>query len=230
MATNDIAERQDPEEFTRSFLIDKILFNVLEVYLIGRNRKFDTPEGERKVDYAVRYKEFQVLIEAKPINADLESKSRDGAVNQIVGAFRLVEVEHEYNYGIATDGLIWIFINKERETIAKYDIRHNFGDIRKYLLGEVRLAKKKLEEISSKFYVEYNDLLHGVKNISKEDCLVNSIVHVDQEQDREEIAQIIFNRLVFIKFLQAMEIIKNDILDFLYGLEEHELSLKLNQL
>jgi hypothetical protein len=230
LTTDDVKERQDPEEFTRSFLIDRILFDILKVELIGRNRKFQTPEGERKVDYAVRSGDLKILIEAKPINSDLEIKSRDGAVNQISGVFRLVEVEEEFDYGVATDGILWIFINKERKIIAKLDIRQNFGRIKNYMLGEERLAKKKLEEISRKFYEEYNDLLHGVDRISKADSLVNSIMHVDKENDREEIAQIIVNRLVFIKFLQSMRIVKNDVLDFLHGLEEHDLNLKLNQL
>jgi hypothetical protein len=87
-----------------------------------------------------------------------------------------------------------------------------------------------MEDISKKFYQQYNDLLHGVKQISKEDCLVNSILHVDDEEDREEIAQVVIDRLIFIKFLEAKGIIKEHVLDYLYSLEEHDLNLKLNQL
>ena len=136
LGSNDIVERQDPEEFTRNFLIDKILFEIFELDLTGSNRKFQTPDGERKVDYAVRHEDLNVLIEAKPINADLELQKKDGAVNQIVGVFRLVEVEELYDYGVATDGIAWIFINKEREIIDRLTITENFGEIRKYLKGE----------------------------------------------------------------------------------------------
>ena len=147
-----------------------------------------------------------------------------------MGVFRLVEVEELYDYGVATDGIAWIFINKEREIIDRLTITENFGEIRKYLKGEERLAKKRLEEISKAFYEEYNDILHGVNHIAEKDCLIDSIINVDGEEDREEIAQIVVNRLVFIKFLQAMDIIADDALDYLYELEEHELSAKLNQL
>lgn len=230
LGTSDIRERQDPEEFTRSFLIDKVLFDICKLDLIGRNRKFQTPEGERKVDYAVKHGDLKILIEAKPIHADLEIKTKDGAANQIIGVFRLVEVEKEFDFGIATDGISWIFISKERQIINKFDITQDFDRIKRYILGQERVAKKKLEEISKKFYEEYNDLLHGVNRIPKSACLVNSILSVDNEDDREEIAQITVNRLIFIKFLESIRIIKGEILEYLKGLEEHELNLKLNQL
>lgn len=113
LRTADLNEPQDPEEFTRSFLIDKILFDLLNVNLIGRNRKFYGPKGERKVDYAVSFEKSKILIEAKPINANLYDKSPHGVANQIKGVFTLGVVQKDYKFGIATDGLKWIFINEK---------------------------------------------------------------------------------------------------------------------
>ncbi len=123
----------------------------------------------------------------------------------------------------------WVFIN-DKGKFDELDIITDFDKIKRYIIGEERISQKKLEDISKKFYLEYNDLLHGVKRISKNDCLVNSIQNVENEEDREEIAQIIIDRLIFIKFVQSRGIIKDDVLDFLYGLEEYELNHKLNQL
>ena len=129
------------------------------------------------------------MIEAKPINADLYDKSPNGGVNQIKGVFKLAEARDKFDFGIATDGLKWVFISKEGNH-EEFDIRKDFDEIRKRITGVEKILQKKMEGISKKFYEEYNDILHGVKRISKKDCLVNSILHVETEEDKEEIAQI----------------------------------------
>lgn len=229
LKATDLKEIQDPEEFTRGFLIDKLLFDFFSVTLIGRNRKFKTPKGERKVDYAVSSQQ-KFLIEAKPINADLTAKHKDSALSQIQGLFTLAEVREDYAFGVATDGIVWIFVSKKGDIIDELHIERDYEQIKRYVVGEEVIRERKLEDISKRFYEEYNDLLHGTKRISKKDCLVNSILHVESEEDREEIAQILVDRLIFIKFLQSKGIIKEDVLDFLHGLEEYELNLKLDQL
>lgn len=230
LKSSDLRKWQNPEDFTREYLIDKILFDILKVKKTAP-KKFLTDDGTpREVDYAIEYENNRILIEVKPINADLYDKSSQGAVNQIKGVFRLGKARDNYNFGIATDGLKWVFINKEGEITDELDVRENFNKIKGYIIGEEKITQKKLEDISKKFYEEYNDILHGVKRISKNDCLVNSILHVDSEEDREEIAQVVIDRLIFIKFLEAKGIIKEHVLDFLFSLEEHELNMKLNQL
>lgn len=181
------------------------------------------------VDYAVKYEKTKILLEAKPINANLYDKSPHGAVNQIIGVFRLAEARDKFDFGIATDGLKWVFISYEGQS-EEYDLRENFNQIKRRIIGEEKILQKKMDDISKKFYHEYNDLIHGVKKISKDDCLVNSILNVDEEDDREEIAQVVIDRLIFIKFLEAKEIIKGQVLEYLYDLEEHDLNLKINQL
>lgn len=229
LKSEDLKQWQDPEDFTREYLIDKILYDILNVGRTGP-KNFSTTDGTpRKVDYAVQYDKTRILIEAKPINANLYDKSPNAAVNQIIGIFRLAEARDKFDFGIATDGLKWVFISKKGNS-EEYDIRKDFNEVKKRIIGEDKILQKKMEDISKKFYEQYNDLLHGVKRISKEDCLVNSIVHVDAEEDREEIAQVVVDRLIFIKFLEAKGIIKEHVLDFLYSLEEHDLNHKLNQL
>jgi hypothetical protein len=99
-------------------------------------------------------------------------------------------------------------------------------------------SEKIEEEISKKFYGWYNALLHGgkykdhenkVRTISAKDCLVENIIFVPKPEDRENIAQTIMDRLIFIKFLQSKGIIKNDILEYLLKLDENILNEKLKQ-
>jgi len=235
LRSNDLKEPQDPEEFTRSFLIDKILFDILNVNLTARNRKFITPRSRRKVDYALKYEKTNFLIEAKPINKDLYEKSPDGAVNQIKGAFTLAEAKENYEFGIATDGLKWIFINSNREIIDELEVSIDFEKIKSYLKIKKPIPIHKRDEISKKFYKKYNDILHGTHEISEEDCFVNSIENVDTEEDREEIAQLTINRLIFIKFLYERGFIKSikrdwDLFQFIKKLETYDVNAKLKEL
>jgi len=228
LTSYDLINRQEPEEFTREYFIDKILYELLKAESTGP-KIFKTTDGTpRDVDYAVKYNSNKLIIEAKPFNTDLYDKSPNSGVNQIKGIFRLGKVSDNYDYGIATNGLQWVFIKEEN--IEEYNIITNFDIIKNYLIGKRILRKIKLEDISKKFYEEYNALLNGIKKISREDCLVNSIINVENLQDREEIAQITIDRLIFIRFLQSRKVIKKDILGFLYKLHEYELNHKLNQL
>jgi len=129
------------------------------------------------------------LIEAKPINADLYDKSPNGGVNQIKGVFKLAEARDKFDFGIATDGLKWVFISKEGNH-EEFDIRKDFDEIRKRITGVEKILQKKMEGISKKFYEEYNDILHGVKRISKKDCLVNSILHVETKKTRKKLRRL----------------------------------------
>ena len=83
LKSSDLREWQDAEEFIRDYLIDKLLFDILKVNRTGP-KNFETTDGTpRKVDYAVKYEKNRILIEAKPINANLYDKSPSGAINQI---------------------------------------------------------------------------------------------------------------------------------------------------
>jgi hypothetical protein len=178
-------------------------------------------------------------MEAKPINADLFAKDESGAVNQIKGLFQHAKAKEEHDFGIATDGLRWIFINKEGEVTDDFSISKDFQQIKVLLTGKQPIAKISEEEITEKFYSWYNALLHGgrykdhkgiIRHISEKDSFVENIRSVERVEDREQIAQIIMDRLIFIKFLQSKGIIKTDVLRYISEYPEDTLVPKLRQL
>jgi hypothetical protein len=230
-------EPAEAEAFTREFLIDKI-FSALELEKLPE-KSFDIPGGHRSVDYRIKSRRGMFLVEAKPLNADLE-KGRDSGINQIKGLFKLGEVQKNYDFGVATDGLRWIFIDKNEEIVSDLRLEEHFERIKEFLVGKEKVVSLKTEEeISKKFYDWYNALLHGgrykdhenkLKTISEEDCMVNNVVSVKNLEEREQIAQVVMNRLIFIKFLQSKGIIGEDILRYLSEVKEDELTPKLRQL
>jgi len=239
LSSEDLKTPQDPEEFTKKNIIEKV-FDLLDVdYSLGE-RRFRVPGGMRKADYGPSYGGLKFLVEAKPIGDDLWKRAKDGAVNQVKELFLLQEAREEYSFGVATDGLRWVFISNSGDFVAECDLERDFAAIENFITGKSAVRTQKKEaEITKRFYEWYNALLHGGsyrdlegkrRTISEEDCLVNSILNVRSESDREEIAQVIVDRLIFIKFLQAKGIIKEDILAYLANLSEDVLNLKLKQL
>jgi len=230
-------EKAEPEAFTREFLIDKV-FHTLELEKLSE-KYFEDAHGHRSVDYWIKSKRGMFLVEAKPLNADLE-KGKDSGVKQIKGLFKLAEVQKNYDFGVATNGLRWIFIDNNEEIVSDLKLEDNFEQIKEFLIGEEKVISPKTEEeISKKFYDWYNALLHGgrykdhenkTKTISEEDCLVNNVIGVKDLEEREQIAQVVMNRLIFIKFLQSKGMIGEDILGYLSEVKEDELTPKLRQL
>ncbi len=104
LTSDDLKTAQNPEEFTKGYIIEKV-FQILNVRYETGEARFDIPGGIRKVDYAPKTDNTHFLVEAKPINSDLFEKSKDGAVNQIKDLFLLDEVKKGYDFGVATDGL-----------------------------------------------------------------------------------------------------------------------------
>nr|CBH37780.1 hypothetical protein BSM_12570 [uncultured archaeon] len=238
LSSEFMKDKAEPEAFTKEFLIDKIL-DPLELEKLPE-KSFETPKGHRSVDYRIKGETGMFLVEAKPLNANLFEKSRDGGVNQIKGLFRLAEVKENYDFGVATDGLRWVFIDKNKEVVSDLKLEANYEQIHEFLVGKEKVISPKTEEeISKKFYDWYNALLHGgrykdhenkQKTISEDDCLVNNIIGVKDWADKEQIAQVVMNRLIFIKFLQSKGIIGEDILRYLSEVKEDLLTPKLRQL
>ncbi len=231
-------EKAEPEAFTKEFLIDQIL-DALELEKLPE-KSFETPSGYRSVDYRIKSKERMFLVEAKPLNADLFEKSKAGGINQIKGLFKLVEVKEKYDFGVATDGLRWIFIDKSGKIVDVLRLEENIERIREFLAGKERVVSAETEEeISKKFYNWYNALLHGgrykdhenkLKSVSEADCLVSNIIGVKNLEEREQIAEVVMNRLIFIKFLQSKGIIAENILKYLSEVKEDLLTPRLRQL
>jgi hypothetical protein len=235
-----LKEPSDPEAVTKDVLIEPII-RALGLHKLPE-KHFDLPRGRRrKVDYRLKNNtNISFLVEAKPVNANLFDNAGDSAVNQIKELFYLAEVKEEYAFGIATDGMKWVFINKEREVVYVYDVREDLSKIKELLVGRTDVSLQRAEEeISKKFYDWYIALLHGgkykdhknkTKNISKNDCLVENIQLITNKNDKEQVAQSVLNRLIFIKFLQSKSIIQQDILNYLAELEESKLNNELRQL
>ncbi|HJH28042.1 MAG TPA: hypothetical protein C5S37_15060 [Methanophagales archaeon] len=231
-------EEAEPEAFTREFLINKI-FGALELEKLPE-KKIEDSRGLRSVDYRIKSKERMFLVEAKPLNADLFEKSREGGVNQIKGLFRLAEVKENYDFGVATTGLRWVFIDRTGKIVDDLRLEADFAQIKEFLVGKEKVVSQKTEEeISKKFYDWYNALLHGgryknhenkQKTIAEDDCLVSNVIGVSGLEEREQIAQVVMNRLIFIKFLQSKGIIGEDILRYLAETKEDMLTPKLRQL
>jgi hypothetical protein len=226
-------ETAEPEAFTREFMIDKI-FDALELKKLSE-KKIEDSRGPRSVDYRIKSRRGKFLVEAKPLNADLE-KGKDSAVNQIKGLFKLAEVQKNYDFGVATDGLRWTSIDRNEEIVDELNLEEQFDKIKEFLVGKEKVVSPKTEEeISKKFYGWYNALLHGgkykdhenkQKTISEADCLVNNVIGVKNLEEREQIAQVVMNRLIFIKFLQSKGIIGEDVLKDLSEVKEDELTLR----
>lgn len=231
-------ETAEPEAFTREFLIDKI-FSAFELEKLSE-KKIEDSRGLRSVDYRIKSKRGVFLVEAKPLNADLFEKSREGGVNQTKGLFRLAEVKENYAFGVATNGLRWVFIDRTGKIVDDLRLEDDFAQIHEFLVGKEKVVSPKTEEeISKKFYDWYNALLHGgryknhenkQKTVAEADCLVNNIVGVKDLEEREQIAQVVMNRLIFVKFLQSKGIIGEDILKYLSEVKEDLLTPKLRQL
>lgn len=231
-------EKAEPEAFTREFMIDKIL----DAFGLEKlpEKSFETPSGYRSVDYGIKGKGHMFLIEAKPLNADLFEKGKEGAVNQIKGVFKLAEVKENYDFGVASDGLRWVFIDKRGKIVDDLKLVEDFEKIKEYSVGKERVVSAETEEeISKKFYDWYNALLHGgrykdhenkLKTVSEADCLVSNVRGVQDLDEKEQIAQVVMNRLIFIKFLQSKGIIGEDILRYLFEVKEDILTAKLRQL
>ena len=238
LSSEFMKEKAEPEAFTKEFLIDKIL-DALGLEKLPE-KSFETPRGYRSVDYRIKSKERMFLVEAKPLNANLFEKGKDSGVNQIKGLFKLVEVKENYDFGVATDGLRWVFVDKAGEIVEDLRLEENFEMVKEFLVGKERVVSPKTEEeISKKFYDWYNALLHGgrykdhenrVKTVSEADCMVSNVSGVKDLEEREQIAQVVMNRLIFIKFLQSKGIIGEDILGYLSEVKEDELTPKLRQL
>jgi hypothetical protein len=234
LSSDFLIEKSDPEAFTKEFLIEKII-QKFELEKLPE-KHFRGIKGElRKVDYRLKSKkDVLFLVEAKPLNSNLFEKGADGAVNQIKGLFRLAEVKENYHFGIATDGLKWV------KVVFELDITKDLDKIKKILIGKEEVSSERIEEeISKKFYVWYNALLHGgkykdhenkTKSISTKDCLVENMLFVSNPEEREQIAQILMDRLIFIRFLQARGIVSYDVLHYLSKLDENILNETLKQL
>jgi len=233
LKSNNLIESVKPEEFTKQNIIEKIF----DLFDINYSReptikiKEIISDKTRWPDYVINDK---ILVEAEPLNKTLDERTSQHGVKQIRNWFQDTFVSQNYDFGIATDGIEWAFVKPGKTDFVKETLNIlNEDDIKRILeliSGEGKLETINEEEISEKFYTEYNEILNGGKKIPEDSCLIESITEVPERLERENIAHIIMSRLIFIKFLQSKKIIKEDILNYISEKEESQVNKLLREL
>ncbi|MFQ6119490.1 MAG: Eco57I restriction-modification methylase domain-containing protein, partial [Methanosarcinales archaeon] len=190
----DTGDKSSPEEFTRRFIIEKLF------YFLGYDQNKDIhfePDlkkafGRRYPDYRLVIEEdFEVLVEAEPLNEDLYKEKH--------GLAQVKEwLEHKKaktDYGIATNGFEWILIKYNEDTnkfitLTELNIKPFFleygwqkrgidkeyfeklfyffykyfskSTIKDSVLQQEQFLEEQKELISNKFYQEYTRYVFGV--------------------------------------------------------------------
>ena len=94
LSSEHLKDPADPEANTKTFLIEKILDSFGLERLPERHYKWI--KELKKADYRLKnQKGISILVEAKPLNANLYKNTKDGCVNQIKDFFGLVEAREE---------------------------------------------------------------------------------------------------------------------------------------
>lgn len=103
-SSKDLVDSQEPEEFAKQQLIEPLI-NFLGYEIISET-VLASPAGKKKPDYTIRSKDQKVLfyVEAEPFNTDLRADGR--GISQVDSW--LISKAAKSDYGIATDGLLWI--------------------------------------------------------------------------------------------------------------------------
>ncbi len=242
LTSNDLKVVADPEQVTKHHLINPILKEV--------GATIEDPEVHvsldscgRKVDYSIKLTNGKMmLLEAKAFNAKLDDGAPDCATSQIHNVFERSSVYKTYDGGIATDGKRWIFINKDNEIYEDLDLSEDWDHFFELMSNKHKSPPAiKETDITDHFYQWYMSILFGgkyrdnegkIKEISDKDSLINAIpaITVPRYRDRQHLAQMLVNRLIFIKFLQSKGIIPTDILGFIASSDPSLMNLLLHQL
>lgn len=239
LVSENLLHRAKPEEYTKIRVIRPLL-ELLGCKLDDAERIFVGPRGiKREIDYTFTSKAgLRYFLEAKAMNADLFADKPDSGVNQTLDALKLHDVVKEFDFGIASDGIRWVLINTDRKIVADIDVREDMGTLRSIFHGEIRPEFDR-EGISRKFYRWYSALLYGGKyedhegrsrSIAKKDSLVESIQNVEDEADREHIAQAVMDRLIFIRFLESKRIIRDSIIEYMQSLPDNAVNPEMKSL
>jgi methylase of polypeptide subunit release factors len=240
LSSDHLKTSAKPEDVT----VDNLIRPLLDEHNIEMTpqRKIEAGKNDyRWADFGLETTSGEkILLEAKPLNQDLEDISGRSALEQIQGLFRYVEARQTYSFGIATDGSRWIVVDNETRVVYDIDIREDYDTLKQVLSDQKTVSAGKIEEeISEKFYRWYDSLLHGgsykdhddnKRSIAREDCLVENINYVDSQSERRELAQKIMDRLIFLRFLESKGIIDFDLLDYLSDQRGPTLNATLKQL
>ena len=221
-----------PEPFTKENIIEEFMdFLGYTKEFRGMESELIQVFGRRYPDYKFVVKsDFYILVEAEPLNADL--KKPGSGVNQVVEWITNKACRTDYGIATDGFRwfLIQYSLENHKHRIIKYvDLSPFFKEkigfksllsdkdkgklVKDFILFFAKdyvdksIEKEELildiyqEEISKKFYDEYMALLFG--NHKTKTCLVNSITGINNLENQRKIAQIVIDRLIFIKFIEA---------------------------
>jgi hypothetical protein len=129
-SSSDNSLNQEPEEFTKKYLIDPLL-NLLG-WSQSKSIRLPTLEGLKKPDYIIEPKEdnfkdnFTLLVEAEPLNIGLDVKNH--GLDQVRSWLLSKKAP---DYGLATNGFIWVLARlndatSKIEPIHRVDLRPAF--------------------------------------------------------------------------------------------------------
>lgn len=246
LISNKPLERADtkflkaPEDLTEEIIIRPLL-KFLDYDQYHRRTSSMSAMERREADYTLIVLDEKILVEAEPLNKDLNAKYC--GIHQ-VGTW-LEKRSFEADYGIATNGFQWILLKYDSEeyklkVLVSVDLRPLFCELlgqkhlvefdvlqqfyssfsSKYILdtakGKISILERAKEEITKKFYEEYILYVFGVdkKNEDHRTCLLNSI-SAPSGANEDEIRLFSINlmsRLIFIKFLEDKGLVETNLL------------------
>lgn len=220
-------ENYEPEEFTQNYFID-VLLNFLG-YDFRRKEYTGQTSGE-KPDYRFETEKGAILGEAKPLGRidDAEDDMED----------YLNRKDLQSDYGIATDGVNWTVMKYEDGQVSKASVTlyrvflQSIGqetfteeedELRNFIsylkkehffdsADEVAVEfKKKKKEVTKDFFDDYIKLVFGS---NQEYCLLDAVEPATKASRRDVrlFSVELMNKLLFIKFLEDREIIREDLI------------------
>lgn len=226
----DTALRKAPEDLTEELIIRPLLKFLGHDQYHRRTSSLSAME-RREADYTLIVGNERVLVEAEPLNKDLNIKG--SGVEQVESW--LEKRSFEADYGIATNGFTWILIiyNPEEYKLIKLlivelreffqellgqhhitnheEILNNFynGFSQKYILPTAKnraiVLEENKESITNRFYEDYIKYVFG---FNKKDgkhtyCLFDAISPATGS---------LMSRLIFVKFLEDKGLVEQDLL------------------
>jgi hypothetical protein len=147
--SKDLKDEQEPEEFAKRYFIEPL------IEFLGYETVSETvlpsPVGRKKPDYTIRPKDQKLIfyVEAESFNTDLRAEGR--GVSQVDSW--LISRASKTNYGIATDGFLWIVrkfdpASAKSKDFLKIDLRRVFLKI---LSPGSFISKEEIEGIEETF-------------------------------------------------------------------------------
>ena len=157
LSTEHMIETANPKAFTKEYLIE-VVFKKFKIAFQKGNYYVDTTGRKIKVDYHLTNSRGDTfLAQAKPMNFYLYVSGPDGAVNKIRRMFRIAEVRDKFKFGIATNGIDWVFIDKKGKVYSDVSILRNPRKIKDFLKGKKVVDSDHFDEDTLKAWEEVFD-------------------------------------------------------------------------